>query len=141
MSRFRHKQSVQIESDIVGRVEILISNLLRIGVIASLLVLLTGLLLMFVHHPSYIQSGADFHNLTTPGAAFPHSIHDVSEGIVAGRGQAVVTLGLLLLIITPILRVAVSIVAFAIQRDRVYVVITSAVLLILMASFLLGKIE
>jgi uncharacterized membrane protein len=51
----------------------------------------------------------------------------------------VVTAGLLLLILTPILRVAVSIVAFIIEKDRIFVFITATVLAVLLLSFLLGK--
>ena len=79
--------------------------------------------------------------ITTPGVAFPHSVRDVLRGIRESRGQAVVTLGLLLLIATPVLRVAVSIVAFAYERDRPYVVITTIVLLLLILSFALGTVE
>jgi uncharacterized membrane protein len=46
---------------------------------------------------------------------------------------------LLVLIATPIVRVAVSVLAFAYQRDRVFVAVTSAVLLILLLAFFLGK--
>ena len=54
---------------------------------------------------------------------------------MALRGQAIMALGLLILIITPVLRVAISIVAFAIQHDRIYVAITSLVLALLILSF------
>jgi uncharacterized membrane protein len=47
--------------------------------------------------------------------------------------------GLLLLIATPVLRVAVSVLAFVYQRDRTFVIITSVVLTLLLASFVLGK--
>ena len=47
--------------------------------------------------------------------------------------------GLLLLILTPVVRVAVSILAFRAQRDRTYVLITSAVLVLLLLSFVLGR--
>src|SRR6202034_3783611 len=40
-----------------------------------------------------------------------------------GRGRAIIQLGLLLLIATPVLRVAFSIFAFARQRDLVYVIL------------------
>jgi uncharacterized membrane protein len=53
----------------------------------------------------------------------------------------VVTLGLLLLVATPVLRVAVSMVAFALQHDRTYTVISALVLLVLLMAFLLGKVE
>ena len=46
---------------------------------------------------------------------------------------------LILVILTPISRVAVSIVAFAVEGDRRYVIVTSIVLAILVASLVLGK--
>ena len=124
----------------IGSVEILISWLLRVGVVTSLSFVLIGLLLMFIHHPSYLVSVMDLQRLTSPGAAFPHTLRDVVNGLLAGRGQAVVAVGLLMLIVTPIMRVAVSIFAFALQRDRAFVLITSGVLTILIISFVLGKI-
>ena len=122
------------------RIELLISWLLLGGVVTSMATVLLGLLLMFVHHPDYLQSAADLQRLTTPGAAFPNTLGEVARGVVAGRGQAVVVLGLLLLIATPILRVAVSVVGFALQRDRTYTVISAVVLIVLLISFLLGKV-
>jgi uncharacterized membrane protein len=53
-----------------------------------------------------------------------------------GRGRGLIQLGLLLLIATPIARVAFSIVGFAIERDRMYVVFTLIVLAILLFSLL-----
>jgi hypothetical protein len=55
--------------------------------------------------------------------------------------QAVVTLGLILLIATPIMRVAVSMVGFNLQRDRTYTAISALVLIVLLISSLLGKVE
>jgi uncharacterized membrane protein len=53
-----------------------------------------------------------------------------------GRGRGLIQLGLLFLIATPIARVAFSIVGFAIERDRMYVVFTLIVLAILLYSLL-----
>ena len=53
-----------------------------------------------------------------------------------GRGRGVIQLGLLLLIATPIARVAFSVVGFALERDRMYVVFTLIVLAILLYSLL-----
>jgi uncharacterized membrane protein len=125
----------------IGSVEILISWLLRAGVVTSLSFVVIGLLLMFIHHPNYLISVMDLQRLTSPGAAFPHTLRAVVDGLLAGRGQAVIAVGLLILIATPIMRVAVSIIAFAMQRDRAFVFITSMVLTILIVSFVLGKIE
>jgi uncharacterized membrane protein len=125
----------------VRRVEILISNLLRAGVLGSLALVVAGTVLTFVHHPEYFGSPADLSRLVQPGAAFPHTLADVIEGIRLLRGQAVVMAGLLLLIITPVVRVAVSIFAFIYQRDRVFTFITAVVLSLLLLSFFMGAVD
>lgn len=70
---------------------------------------------------------------------FPHTLSEVGSGLLALHPQAIITLGLLLLLATPVVRVFASIFAFALEHDRRYVVITTVVLTILMVSFLLGK--
>jgi uncharacterized membrane protein len=127
------------DSDSARKVELVISALLRAGVVTSLMIVLAGTALTFVHHPEYAGSRRELARLTGPGAEFPHSIPAVIRGIEHRQGRALVTAGLLLLIATPVLRVAVSTIAFAYQRDRTFVVITSIVLTLLMASFILGK--
>ena len=56
-----------------------------------------------------------------------------------GRGQGLIQLGALLLIATPIARVAFSVYVFARQRDRLYIVVTLIVLILLLGSFLGGR--
>jgi uncharacterized membrane protein len=53
--------------------------------------------------------------------------------------QAIIASGLLLLIVTPVVTVITSVVAFAIERDRRFVVIALVVLAILISSMLIGK--
>jgi len=98
-----------------------------------------GLLVTFIHHPIYLSSKTELKRLAAPGAAFPHTLADVWRGLREFRGLSIVTLGLLLLIITPVVRVAVSIFAFVYERDRTFVIITSIVLILLLLSFFLGK--
>ena len=141
MSSPEKEPKSEINVEPIGGVEILISWLLRVGVVTSLSMIVIGLLLMFIHHPSYLISMMDLQRLTSPGAAFPHTLREVVDGLLVGRGQAVVAVGLLVLIVTPIMRVTVSIIGFALQRDRAFVLITSVVLTILIISFVLGKIN
>jgi uncharacterized membrane protein len=73
--------------------------------------------------------------------SFPQTLGQVWAGLLVLHPQAIITLGLLLLIATPIMRVAVSIVVFALERDRRFVVITVLVLAILLLSnFLPGTV-
>lgn len=123
------------------RVELAISLLLRSGVVICLALVIFGTILTFLHHPSYVHSGFELQRLASPRAAFPHTLREVVAGLVAWRGQAFVTTGLILLIATPIMRVAISILAFVYQRDRIFVVLTTIVLAVLLLSFVLGKVE
>ena len=122
-----------------GRPEVLISSLLRCGVVVSLLIVVAGTVLSFVHHPDYLRSPAAYARLTAPPASPFRTLGDVVDGLRHARRQALVALGLLVLVATPVLRVAASIGLFAIQRDRVFVAITSLVLILLVTSFLLGR--
>ncbi len=95
--------------------------------------ILCGLTLLFLRHESLNAQALQ---------AFPQTLSQVWSGVLAMQPQAVITLGLLLLIATPVMRVAVSVVAFAIEKDRRYVVITLLVLGILLASmFIVGRLE
>lgn len=123
----------------VRQVELLISRLLRTGVAGSLILILAGTAITFVHHPGYWSDPRLLEKLTGPSAGFPHTLGGVASGAADLRGQAVVALGLLLLVATPVVRVAVSIAGFAFQRDRTFVVITSCVLGLLVLSFALGR--
>ena len=124
------------------QVEIVISELLRWGVYGSLLLLVVGTVVSFLHAGSYGSAGgsaADLHRLITSGATFPRTLSWLGHGLLQCQGQAIIVAGLLLLIATPVIRVLVSIIAFAREKDRAFVVITTVVFLLLMVSFALGK--
>jgi uncharacterized membrane protein len=126
-------------ADLVRKVELLISNLLRIGVISSLLVVVAGLVISFVHHPGYLHSQAQMRQVISTGHPTWHSLTELWAGLLDFRGEAIIMAGLLLLIATPVMRVAVSIVAFIVERDVIFVVVTTFVLAMLILSFVLGK--
>lgn len=117
---------------LIRQAELIISQVLRGGVLLSAAVILSGVILFYLRYFALVG-----HPERT--TAFPHTLAAVGQGLVAGDPLAIIALGLLLLLATPVVRVAVSIVAFGLERDWGYVVITSIVLLILLASFLLGK--
>jgi uncharacterized membrane protein len=121
------------------RVELMISKILRVGVVTSLAIIVAGTLLSFVHHPDYLTSPSELARLTKPGAAFPRTLTQVVHGLRQLRGQAGVVVGLLLLVATPVARVAASTVGFAYLRERTYVVITTVVFALLVLSFWCGR--
>lgn len=112
------------------QVDQILGNLLRIGVIIATIVAVIGGVLFLAQHGSEPSKGHVFHG--EPPEL--RSVGAIVRGAMALRPDAVVQLGLLLLIATPVARVAMSLVAFVLQRDRVYIVVTSIVLALLLFS-------
>jgi uncharacterized membrane protein len=125
------------------RLEAAVAVVLRIGVATSSAVLALGTVITVVAASTSSQAqrtvGALRHGAAHPaGLAIPRTLVDVLRGIVHGDGPAIVMVGVLLLILTPITRVAVSLAVYAMERDTTFVVITATVLVLLIASFALG---
>jgi uncharacterized membrane protein len=116
------------------RIEIILGNLLRTGVLISAAVVLLGASIYLSRHA---HEPADYRVFRGEPSEY-RTIRGVIQSVIVGRGrgQSLIQLGLLLLIATPIARVAFSVVGFAIERDRLYVVFTLLVLAILLYSFL-----
>lgn len=113
----------------VKEMDIIISSFLRIGILFSSLVILTGLLMFLI-------SGKSGYS----GAFYPTHPMDVFKGCYLLKPYAIIMFGLMLLIAIPVLRVAVSIIVFFKEKDFLYVKITSSVLIILIISFLISKV-
>ncbi|MDZ8053403.1 MAG: DUF1634 domain-containing protein [Aulosira sp. ZfuVER01] len=106
------------------RFEQFIGNFLRIGVIlATSLVLLGGILYLIRHGgevPNYQFFRGEPTEFRTPDG--------LKASILSGRNRGLIQLGLLLLIATPVLRVAFSLLAFIRLGDFFYVIVTLIVL-------------
>jgi uncharacterized membrane protein YfcA/uncharacterized membrane protein len=107
---------------LVRQAELLISYVLRGGVLLSAAVIVLGLILYLAGHER--------------ARVFPHTIPAVFSSVAHGDPLGVIVLGLVILLFTPVMRVAVSIVVFAAEGDRRYVAITSLVLAILLTSII-----
>jgi uncharacterized membrane protein len=112
--------------------ETMMGRLLQAGVLlASLVVLIGGALYLKEngHHPTnfrvFLGEPAD---LRDPIQLF----HLLAQGNAA----AIIQLGVLLLIATPIARVVLAVVAFALERDRLYILVSLVVLLVLIFGLL-----
>lgn len=122
----------------VRRVELIISRVLRAGVVTSLVVIVVGMAMAFAGHASLLHSATVERKLTSGNARFARSPSTMLAELRAGEGRGVVSLGLVILLLTPVVRVGVSIVTFLYQHDRAFVGVTCFVLAILVASFVLG---
>ncbi|MGA6988289.1 MAG: DUF1634 domain-containing protein [Terriglobales bacterium] len=114
------------------RLEVILGNLLRTGVLISAAVVLSGACVYLSRHA---HQPADYRVFQGEPSEF-RTIPGVVHSVIHGRGRGLIQLGLLLLIATPIARVAFSIVGFAIERDRLYVAFTLIVLAVLLYSLL-----
>jgi uncharacterized membrane protein len=114
------------------QVEQWISVLLRVGVITAAALGIVGGIAHLAHHAGDVASYAAFHG---EPSALRH-VADVVAGALSRRSEAIIQAGLLLLIAVPIFRVAVSVVAFTLERDWLYVVVTALVMGILLFSLL-----
>lgn len=121
--------------------ELFIGKLLRYGVtLACGITLLGGIIYLFQNHGVSME-----HYRPTPdGQPFPgveHYLRELSTiipRILSLDGAAIIQLGVCVLIATPILRVAFSVIGFLIEKDYMYVVVTLIVLCIIVANMLLG---
>ena len=114
------------------RIELIIGSLLRAGVLLAASVVLIGGVLYLARHGHDTIDYTTFHG--EPDAL--KSIPSVVEGVFSNHARAIIQFGLLLLIATPIARVLFSAIAFALEKDYMYVVITLIVLAVLLYSLL-----
>jgi len=114
------------------KIEVIIANLLRAGVmLAAALVFLGGVVFLVRHghapanYRVFVGEPSELRNWK-----------GVIRAAFALRGEGIIQLGLLVLIATPVARVAFSVFAFAIERDWLYVGISAFVLSVLLYSLL-----
>lgn len=110
--------------------ELFIGNLLRWGVLLAAVVTGVGGLVFLVGHGNAV---ADYHVFHGQPASLK-SVVEVTKSAARGESAGIIQFGLLLLIATPITRVALSLVAFLKQHDRTYAVVTAIVLGLLLYS-------
>ena len=115
-------------------IEQVIGRLLQYGVLFAAAVTLVGGVMLLVHHGSTPASFSVFQG----EPAHLRSLSAIVSGAFSGGATSVVQLGLLLLIATPVVRVAFTLVAFALQRDRLYVLVTTIVLALLLYGLVFG---
>lgn len=114
------------------KIEDVVGNLLRVGVSLSAAVVLLGGVIYLARH---WHESVDYRIFQGEPADF-RSVNGVFRQARGLRGRGIIQLGLLLLIATPVARVAFSVWGFAEERDRLYVIFTLIVLAVLLYSLL-----
>ena len=114
------------------KLENLVGNLLRTGVSLSAVIVAMGGILYLARHGREPANYRVFHGEPSDLKNLSGIIHDA----FTFHGRGIIQFGLLLLIATPVFRVALSIWGFAAERDRMYMIFTGIVLLVLLYSLL-----
>ena len=115
-------------------VEQLVGRVLQVGVLVAAVTVLAGAALLFARG----GTTPDAFRVFRPETSALRTVSGIVRGARALDGGAVVQLGLVLLVATPVTRVALTLVAFLLQRDRLYVVLTTVVLGLLLYGLVHG---
>ena len=106
-------------------IELMVSRVLGAGIVVAVAFMLAGVVLGAVRGAGLSEHVA--------------GVSDIPRGLRELDAAAYLSVGLLALIATPFVRVIGSIVAFALQRDRRYVLLTAAVLVVMCIGVVLGR--
>jgi uncharacterized membrane protein len=110
---------------------------LRSGVVLSGVIIALGTALFVANHSLDDTSTYLAYNPSSiPHGNFPVSLASIASGLAALDPSSIIQLGFLVLLATPVARVALSLFLFAAERDRKFVYLTAAVLVILLFSIL-----
>ena len=121
-----------------------LAKTLLYGVILSTTIIVIGLVYMSVTYSTgnncdftdaSLSCLLNYNPATIPHGEYPNTLVSMATGLVQLKPFAIIQLGVLVLLATPVLRVFASLVLFAIEKDRPFVLITLFVFLILLFSF------
>ncbi len=114
------------------RLEEIIGQLLRAGVLLAAAVVVAGGVLYLAQH----SSGKVDYTTFNAGPMSLRTLPGIVKLAAAFNSQGLIQLGLVLLIATPVARVVMAIVGFALERDRMYVIVSTIVLAVLVFSLM-----
>jgi uncharacterized membrane protein len=121
-----------ISRELDHRMENMMGRLLQTGVLlASAVVFIGGFLYLHTH----AGTTRDYSIFAGEPASLRHPA-ELLRLLMTGDPAAIVQLGVLLLIATPIARVVFAAIGFAVERDRLYVAISLVVLAVLIFGLL-----
>jgi uncharacterized membrane protein len=113
------------------KMEIIMGRLLQVGVLlASLVMMIGGIVYVRAH-----QGAIPDYRVFESGPQALRRVGGVMSGVATGDPAAIIQLAVLLLIATPVARVIFALVAFGVERDKLYVAISAVVLAVLLVGF------
>ncbi|WP_447639872.1 MULTISPECIES: DUF1634 domain-containing protein [Chitinophagaceae] len=118
-------------------IELAISKVLRYGVYLALFFAgIGGLIYLHRHGNEYI--GRQYAQYVEQDESFFGYVHQMFVGIFSGKGRDIIKLGIIALLATPTVRILFSLLGYALEKDKMYIVITLIVLAIISISVMGG---
>jgi len=114
--------------------EDMLSINLRLGVLASAVLIALGLILVLAGGGSILQPSSQFLSYAAATSSQNVGLQQTLNGAAQLQGVSFIFLGLMVLIATPIMRVLLSLISFSSKRNWTYAVITFIVLVNLIVS-------
>ena len=114
--------------------QLLLGRVLRGGMVVSMSIVFFGGIIYLYRHGHEVPN----YRVFTGVPPFVQHADTLFNGAFSLRGQAIIQIGIILLIATPIMRVVFSTIGFVLERDYLYTGISLVVLLIILISMLSG---
>ena len=111
-----------------------VGNLLRLGVILAVITSLIGFVKLFMEGFKMPRK----YKLLDMGTSSEKVWSHFWETLCKGEGMAIIQLGILMLIFTPLMRIIFALIGYLKEKDYLYVLISSIVLIIMVISFVTG---
>jgi uncharacterized membrane protein len=118
------------------QLDVMIGTILRVGVAIAATLVSAGLIMMEVGHTA---GRADIGAHTPVLQHLPSLATLLHAAFVNGNPPAMITLGIIALLLTPVVRVAASMFVFLYENDRRFVYFTLTVLLVLIFGLSGGR--
>jgi len=121
-----------------------LAKTLLYGVLLSTIIILIGLVYMATTYSTgyncdftdaSLNCILNYNPLTIPHGEYPNTLFSMASGLAQLKPFAIIQLGVLVLLATPVLRVFASLILFAVEKDRPFILITLFVFLVLLFSF------
>ncbi|MGA6119081.1 DUF1634 domain-containing protein [Sphingobacterium anhuiense] len=123
---------MQITDKTIQRI---IGDVLKYGVRTVLAISTIGGLIFLYNHAN---EQADYARFTENDRSIIEVVSDVFGGVINMQGRSIIFLAIIILFCTPLIRLLLSLVSFIIEGDKLYVFITTLVLIIIAFSMYFG---
>lgn len=110
--------------------QVVLGTLLRVGVLVSMIIVFIGGVMYMIEQGSAVK---DYGNFIVDANSF-NSIPKIISELKQFKSGAIIQFGILMLILTPVLRIVFSVYSFLMEQDYLYVIIGFIVLAIILIS-------